>query len=178
MILSNVVADKVCQIPNRVARWFVFKPKIQIWVNFGGSWNGKSWYILEPFGLFYGNWKYFMVVWYILWSLGIFFPVLVFCTKKNLATLIPNTYALAEDAVCIHEGALINIKVSFFCFCYEVKASSYMYVPTHVRAYFTQGWLHTCEPLGSYICGSTLFVPKYETVVIQRETQTMQRLNK
>jgi hypothetical protein len=25
----------------RVARWFVFKPKIQIWVNFGGSCNGR-----------------------------------------------------------------------------------------------------------------------------------------
>jgi hypothetical protein len=30
----------------KVARWFVFKPKIRIWVNFGGSWNEKSWYIL------------------------------------------------------------------------------------------------------------------------------------
>jgi hypothetical protein len=30
----------------RVARWFVFKPKMPIWVNFGGSCNEKSWYIL------------------------------------------------------------------------------------------------------------------------------------
>jgi hypothetical protein len=30
----------------RVARWFVFKPKIPIWVNFGGSCYAKSWYIL------------------------------------------------------------------------------------------------------------------------------------
>jgi hypothetical protein len=30
----------------RVARWFVFKPKIPIWVIFAGSCNGKSWYIL------------------------------------------------------------------------------------------------------------------------------------
>jgi hypothetical protein len=29
-----------------VARWFVFKPKSPIWVNFGGSRYGKSWYIL------------------------------------------------------------------------------------------------------------------------------------
>jgi hypothetical protein len=29
-----------------VARWFVFKPKIPFWVNFGGSCYGKSWYIL------------------------------------------------------------------------------------------------------------------------------------
>jgi hypothetical protein len=26
---------------SRVARWFIFKPKIAIWVNFGGPWNGK-----------------------------------------------------------------------------------------------------------------------------------------
>jgi hypothetical protein len=37
----------------RVARWFVFKPKIPILVNFGGSCNGKSWYI-------------FMIFWYII----------------------------------------------------------------------------------------------------------------
>jgi hypothetical protein len=30
----------------RVARWFVFKPKILLWVNFGGPLNGKCWYIL------------------------------------------------------------------------------------------------------------------------------------
>jgi hypothetical protein len=28
-----------------------------------------------------------MVIWYILWSFGIFLPVLVLCNKKNLATL-------------------------------------------------------------------------------------------
>jgi hypothetical protein len=31
---------------NRVARWFVFKPKIPIWVNFGGPLNGKCWHII------------------------------------------------------------------------------------------------------------------------------------
>jgi hypothetical protein len=60
-----------------VARWFVFKPKIPIWVNFGGYCNRKSWYILWPFGLFYGHWKYFMAIWYILWSFGLFLPVLI-----------------------------------------------------------------------------------------------------
>jgi hypothetical protein len=30
----------------RDARWFVFKPKIQNWVNFGGPFNGKCRYIL------------------------------------------------------------------------------------------------------------------------------------
>jgi hypothetical protein len=29
-----------------VARWFIFKTKIPIWVNFGGSWNEKGCNIL------------------------------------------------------------------------------------------------------------------------------------
>jgi hypothetical protein len=74
---------------SRVARWFVFKPKIQIWANFGGSCNGRWWYILwtlgpfylQSFVIFYG----YLVV--IRDYFGIFFPVLVCCTKKNLATL-------------------------------------------------------------------------------------------
>jgi hypothetical protein len=43
----------------RVARWHVFKPKIQIWVNFGGPWNEKKlvyytviWNIIRRFGTF------------------------------------------------------------------------------------------------------------------------------
>jgi hypothetical protein len=34
------------------ARWFIFIPKIPIWVYFGGPWYGKCWYILWPFGIF------------------------------------------------------------------------------------------------------------------------------
>jgi hypothetical protein len=46
----------------RVARWYVFKRKMQIWVNFGGPWNEKIleysmsiWNILRPFGIVYGH---------------------------------------------------------------------------------------------------------------------------
>jgi hypothetical protein len=72
-----------------VARRFVFKPKIPIWVNFGGCCDGSCWYItyymvicsiLWPSGLFYGFLVCFKVIWYIL-------PVLVSCSKKNVATL-------------------------------------------------------------------------------------------
>jgi hypothetical protein len=47
-----------------------------------------------PFGLFYGCKVYFMAISYIFGhlvhfrSFGIFFPVLVCCAKKNLATLV------------------------------------------------------------------------------------------
>jgi hypothetical protein len=42
-------------LTTRVARWFIFTPKISIWVNFGGPWNGKCWYILRPFGTLHGH---------------------------------------------------------------------------------------------------------------------------
>jgi hypothetical protein len=71
-------------VPIGVARWHIFKPKIPIWVNFGGSCNGRCWYM------------YFIAIWSILWHFGlfnghlvyIFSPVLVCCTKKNLTTLL------------------------------------------------------------------------------------------
>jgi hypothetical protein len=70
---------------SRVARWYIyiFRPKIVIWGNF-----------VENVNIFYGHWVYFTAVWNILWPSGIFggylvdlFPVLVYCTKKNLSTL-------------------------------------------------------------------------------------------
>jgi hypothetical protein len=36
----------IAHMHNRVARWFVFKPKIPILVKFGGPWNRKCGYIL------------------------------------------------------------------------------------------------------------------------------------
>jgi hypothetical protein len=42
---------------------------------------------VRPFGVCYGHLVYVMAVWCMLWPCGIFFPTLVSCTKKNLATL-------------------------------------------------------------------------------------------
>jgi hypothetical protein len=40
---ENEVYVHICgNAVNRVARCFIFKPKIQIWVYFGGPWNGKG----------------------------------------------------------------------------------------------------------------------------------------
>jgi hypothetical protein len=55
----------------RVARWHLFKPKIPIWVNFGGYYNGRCWNVLLPFGLF-------TAISYILWSFGIIYGYLVY----------------------------------------------------------------------------------------------------
>jgi hypothetical protein len=41
--------------------------------NFGGSCNGKCWYIFLPFGILYGHLVNFVTIWYILWSFGTFF---------------------------------------------------------------------------------------------------------
>jgi hypothetical protein len=60
--------------------------------NLGKFWRVLQWKILvyfmaiwstfQPFDIFHGLWVYFPPFWYIL-------PVLVCCTKKNLATLDP-----------------------------------------------------------------------------------------
>jgi hypothetical protein len=61
---------------NRVARWYIFKPKIQIWVIFLGAYNGRCWFILWPFGIhIYGH------------QLYLYLSVLVYCITNNLATL-------------------------------------------------------------------------------------------
>jgi hypothetical protein len=56
-----------------VARWYMHF-QIKTWVNFVGSCNGRCWYILRTFGLFYGYFglfnghvAYFVFIWNILW---------------------------------------------------------------------------------------------------------------
>jgi hypothetical protein len=52
---------------------YIFEPKIPIWVNFGGSFNGRCSYILRPLGLLYirpygifcGHLAYFSPFWYV-----------------------------------------------------------------------------------------------------------------
>jgi hypothetical protein len=78
---------KSARYETRVARWDIFKPKIPILVNLGGSCNGSCWCIILPVGLFYDYFVYFAFIWSILRLYGLFFPVLVCCTKKNMATL-------------------------------------------------------------------------------------------
>jgi hypothetical protein len=75
IIIGKGVEELLTGLPDGI----VSSQKIPIWVNFGGSCNGRCWYILWTFGLFCSHLVYFMVIWYI-------FPVLLCCTKKNLAT--------------------------------------------------------------------------------------------
>jgi hypothetical protein len=66
----------------RVARWFIFKPKIPIWVNFGVPWIGKCWYILWQSVLFYGHLGYSMTIWSILCLFGSFFRFVYHVPRK------------------------------------------------------------------------------------------------
>jgi uncharacterized membrane protein YczE len=72
------------------ARWFVFKPKIPIWVNFGWPKIGMLIYFLPTSNILQTFWIFF-IIWCILCSFGTFFPVLVSCTEKNLAALAMTT---------------------------------------------------------------------------------------
>jgi hypothetical protein len=38
---THVVSNRQGRSKNRVARWYIFEPKIPIWVNFAGPSNGK-----------------------------------------------------------------------------------------------------------------------------------------
>jgi hypothetical protein len=51
---GKIVKEKLSVI-TRVARWHIFKPKKPIWVNSGGTCNGRCWNILGSFGIFCGH---------------------------------------------------------------------------------------------------------------------------
>jgi hypothetical protein len=61
----------------RVARWFIFKPKIQIWVNLGGPWSEKVGIFCDHLAI-YDN---LLPIWFISPRFGLLL-------KKNLATLL------------------------------------------------------------------------------------------
>jgi hypothetical protein len=63
-LLWQSFREILLRLPTRVARWYMFKPKIPVWVNFVVPWNENSWYILWPFEICV------MAVWYILWQFG------------------------------------------------------------------------------------------------------------
>jgi hypothetical protein len=50
-----------------------------------------------PFGQFSCHLEYFMALWYILWSFGIFSPVLVHFTTKKSGTLAEKTFEEKMD---------------------------------------------------------------------------------
>jgi hypothetical protein len=74
----------ILDVDTRVARWHIFKPKNP---NVGSFLRDLQlcWYILGPFGLFYGNLVSVEAIRYILCLLGIFSPVLVYSPSVSWA---------------------------------------------------------------------------------------------
>jgi hypothetical protein len=73
-----------------VARWYIFKLKIQMWVYFGRHCNGRCWYV-------YGHFVCSTAKWYIFWPFGMYFLWYIFPTfgmlyRQNLATLLHATF--------------------------------------------------------------------------------------
>jgi hypothetical protein len=63
----------------RVARWYIFKPKILICVHFWGPQNGEGWYFTWPFGIYQGYLVFFGPNF---WQFNIFFPFWYFVSSK------------------------------------------------------------------------------------------------
>jgi hypothetical protein len=75
----------------RDARWYIFLPKIPIWLNFGVPWNGKCWYIDANDICTY--------VWYILRPLVILYFHLVYIhTLWSFGIIILFWYAIARKS--------------------------------------------------------------------------------
>jgi hypothetical protein len=60
-----------------VARWYIFKPKLPIWVKFGGPW-------MENVVIFYDHLEYILVIWYKLWPFGIVCGHLVYFLRLGM----------------------------------------------------------------------------------------------
>jgi hypothetical protein len=85
--------------------------KFQICVNFGGPLTGKCWYILWPFGIFYGHLLLFMAVWYSLCSFVTFFPIWNGPRKIWQPWLLGELKRLleADDSKSRHDAALPDV---------------------------------------------------------------------
>jgi hypothetical protein len=69
-------------------------PKMPILVNSGRPWNGQLWNIFRSFSTFIGHIRLLLELFG--GHLVHFPPILVFCTNKNLATVVRNT-SLEKD---------------------------------------------------------------------------------
>jgi hypothetical protein len=78
-----------------VARWFIFMPKVPIWVHYGGNWYAKCWYIwniLRPLGVFNGRLVQFVVIAYIFSVFGMCGPRKIWqpCSEGRSGSIKPS----------------------------------------------------------------------------------------
>jgi hypothetical protein len=105
--------EKIHALQFGVARWYIFKPKIPLWVNFGGSYNGRCCYMLSTFGLFYGQSVYFMpisiyfiVIWYI-------FPQFLYVVPRKIWQPC-FAFAMIQCRRFIGRIPIISVAILFF----------------------------------------------------------------
>jgi hypothetical protein len=96
---------------------YIFIPKMLIFCTFYWSWDGKFWCFSWPFKLLF--WYMYiccayMAIWYFCGHFGIFSPILVCCTKKNLATLIAILFLLAASVLDSQGRQGVHAKCSSF----------------------------------------------------------------
>jgi hypothetical protein len=85
----------------RVARWYIFKPRIPIRVNFGGSSKSTCWYNFWPFGLFYGYLVNFVVIGYIF---HVCVAMLYVCARKICQPCyIINTIIVINNSITMYK---------------------------------------------------------------------------
>jgi hypothetical protein len=96
----------------RVARWFVFNPKIQFLVNFVGSCNGRCRYILWSLSPIY------ILAFYILWTFGVVRGNLVYFScfgilhqEKSGNPVID----IQHKYLCWHKKNLFLFPIFLFC---------------------------------------------------------------
>jgi hypothetical protein len=104
---------------SRVARWHIFKPKIPIWVNFGGSCNVRYISILLVHSV------YFTDIWYILWPFGIFYGCLVYFSRFGMF-FVANTFQIQP----FHKGLATQAETRFGML-YQEKSGSPGSVTSH-----------------------------------------------
>jgi hypothetical protein len=77
-----------------------------------------------------------MAICYILWSFGIFLPVLVFCTKKNLATLSTMPISTPDPTSALAKIKDLKILLdTVFKATKKIHINSLMYVHTYMHSY-------------------------------------------
>jgi hypothetical protein len=84
-VWKYVRAKIICPITLCCKMVYFSNRQIPIWVNFCRIWQWEVyimaiWYILRPFGIFYGHLVYFTAIWYILRQCDIFYGNVVYFT--------------------------------------------------------------------------------------------------
>jgi hypothetical protein len=114
----------------------------------GRFWRALDWkkgYISWPFGVVW-QLGYFITIWYILYSSGAFFPVLVSRTRKNLATL---RWKWKLEAICFGKNFL-NWLHSYETLCRSLRMYGARIILYQNLLMFME--LCSVKPIDTYPC--------------------------